>query len=40
MKKKLIFLSLLTVISVNIQASWWGDMSNAERASVIATGVL
>lgn len=40
MKKKFIFLSILAILSVNVQASWWGDLSKSERAAVIATGAL
>lgn len=41
-KKKLIFsfVILNAIISVSSFASWWGNMSKTERASVIATGAL
>ena len=39
MKKRIILLSLF-VVSNLAMASWWGDLSKGERASVIATGII
>ena len=39
MKKRIILLSLF-VVSNLAMASWWGDLSKGERASVIATGIM
>lgn len=39
MKKRIILLSLF-VVSNLAMASWWGDLSKGERASIIATGII
>lgn len=39
MKKRILLISLF-VVSNLAMASWWGDLSKTERASVIATGII
>ena len=40
MKNKIVIISIFLALSSLASASWWGNLSKDERASVIATGII
>ena len=40
MKNKIMIMTFFLTVSTLASASWWGNLSKGERASVIATGII